>query len=155
MRMFNCYRWKLRGWKRNDLLPLCYTSLSAFSLRFHMPVPESMRVVTNITTESHCTGSIEFGRHMPLAKATPTLCCVSVVVMPTESVLAWQHYAYSFWKNWFPSLETLLLFRRIFLWGEVNTPYVSWCFSSWPLLLAWNVKITSNAGNQKSIRMHI
>lgn len=102
-----------------------------------------------------CTGSIEFGRHMPLAKATPTLCCVSVVVMPTESVLAWQHYAYSFWKNWFPSLETLLLFRRIFLWGEVNTPYVSWCFSSWPLLLAWNVKITSNAGNQKSIRMHI
>lgn len=90
--MFNCYRWKLREGKKKDLVSLSYTSLPALSLGFHMPVPESMRVVSNITTESCCTaahGASSLGRDMPLAKATSTLCCVSLVIMPTETVLAW------------------------------------------------------------------
>lgn len=155
MRMFHCYRQKLRGGKNKDLVSLSYTSLSAPSLRFHMQVSESMRVVSNVTTEkSIAHGASSLVRDMALAKASSTFCCVSVVIMPTKTVLARWHYTYSFWKNWFPSLETLLLFRRLFL-REVNTVYIGVCVSSWPLLLAQNVKITSNAGNQKSIRMHI
>lgn len=89
--MFNCYRWKPRGGKKKDLVALSYTSLSVLSLRLHMPAPESMRVVSNVTTEKSCCtaahGALSLGRDMPLARAH-TFCGVSVVIMPTETVLA-------------------------------------------------------------------
>lgn len=151
---FNCYRWKLREGKKKDLVSLSYTSLSALSLRFHMPVPESMRVVSNITTESCCTWSIEFGQGYAPGKSHLyiMLCftgdnaywnCPSVVTLCLQLL---EKLVSISWNSCF--LEEYFL-------EEVNPTYVRWCFASWPLLLARNVKITGNAGDQKSIRVHV
>lgn len=100
-----------------------------------------------------CTWSIEFGQGYAPGKSHLyiMLCftgdnaywnCPSVVTLCLQLL---EKLVSISWNSCF--LEEYFL-------GEVNTTYVR-CFASWPLLLARNVKITSNAGDQKSIRVHV
>lgn len=145
MRIFSCYRWKLRGGKTKDLASLSSTSLSTLSLRFHMPVPESMRVVSSVSTEkSCCTWSTGFGQEYAPGKShLYILLCFScdnaywnwpgMVTLHLQLLVKLVSIS---WNSWF--LEEYFL-------GEVNATYIRRCFFSWPLLFAQNVKITSSA----------